>query len=401
MTAHAPLRIRPSHRRAGFALNALVILLAVVVVGLFAWKAATIYSLIPDNAFNAASVRSSVITKHAGYAAFALALAGGLGAGAYFAFKKSDFAANVGMGLPLLAIAVLLTWQRINYMTGVTGTQPASSSATGPYMAAAPPATPRPTLPPRPITPPAPFTPPRGADTPTRPSAGAPTDPAPVPLLQPPPPPPAGPADKPWNPNPAKRSPADVAASLADEDHPARVALDALAADLQPPIDDVLALGVHLDDLIKRPIPSTKPALMDRVKPADELIVHAKALSARLRDLMAEASTRLGQAGQDPHTCAVLSARFARGIDPFERAVACDTIARAAEAAAEFFRLLHDNTGKWTVNAQGDVTVKDQGLKSKLFFARSSYDHQKDRLADALRDLAAGQPLPDPKAKPK
>lgn len=214
------------------------------------------------------------------------------------------------------------------------------------------------------------------------------------------PPRPASIADRPYTPDPSRRGYADVAKALTDDATPARTALLGVAGSLQTPTDEVLLTGVRLHELLKRNLPSSKGALNDRLKPATEFRALAQGLQARLSSSSESVRAALEQAGEERGVPSIIASRFDQGTDNFNRRLAAGRLADAAEDVEKMHQWLLDNLGKWSVNARGEITTKDRTLQSSLFFARSAYDRAVASWMENLRDLAAGQPLPDPKAKP-
>ena len=300
-----------------------------------------------------------------------LLLAAGFGFAAWLIFRKSDNAGN----FVFCGLLLLMTATRLAIMTGVLpknfsfrgslprlsapGSSLQSPGPTGPAPAVEPA---RPTVPrlPRPQ-------PPSRPESPAVPSPTPPVDESP-----------RGPAPQP------PRAPEPSAAETA-----AKAAMAAIRSELEA---EIAALGPVVveafTDWAKPPRRDMRVLDARRAKAA-ELKSAAEKLESRLRGLQQEAEQSAADAGADRHTATAEAIRFTTEFNAMWRAMACDSIVRAAERIDEESGYLKQNFSKWKPERDGSITSSDFAITGRITSLRSQVEFAV-RDADELTDRLEG-----------
>lgn len=356
------------------AVNGLVVGLLVVLLGLIAFKGVTQYGLVPAAHPMAASARSKIVTTGVATAFFFVAIAGGVGAAAYFVAGRSDRAANWGMALPLALGVATFGFQTARYLAGPSPTAPGPSNA-GARQAGSGPSDAGPAdLPPAAGRPAAPAPP--GPPTPLAPQA--PVRPSPPPATA------AAPAARPPAadvPAPPARSPAAEAEARAGQ------LLEPLAKDLDAACAGVADRLAATLAALDTPLQRRRESVRARSAEAERLAADASALAARLRGADAEARRLLRDAGLEDHVAFGAAVRLSLDVGAVARAAALDRGAEAASAVREHLTFLDKNWSKWLTDRDGQVDWRDKPTLFEWQRSRSMLEHRQRVAADAVERI--------------
>lgn len=329
-----------------------LIALAVVLIGLVAWKTVVRVNLIDEvKPFNAAKLRSQTITGGVTTPLICMALAGGVGAGCYFAFGKSQRAANAGMMVVMVLACGTFSYQMYAYLTRDTSAQPvpAGNGNAGQGASANPNVVP---------------SPPANRMQPNGNRAGA-SAPAAVSSATPPAGAPAG---------------APAAAPVAVPVPPV-VVPPKPAIDVKPILDPIRAeyaakceaLAVKAEEAFKAAAKPRKEVkfLDESIALFAEVKTGAETLEAEMRGLSDVTRAALEQGGMDMGEAMRAAIEFDKEFNEFDRIVACGELSRFAERAGELFTIIKDNRAKVQIDAKGEATSKERTIETQLFHARS------------------------------
>lgn len=335
-----------------FAISAFAVILLVALIALCTY---IVYFRISSTGAGTGLVNklstSGTITTYTVIVLFSAAVAGGVGALAYFLSRRSAAAANTAIcGVLLLANGVM-AYSLYNNMQVMQNAK---------QRAATPSPTPAPTT-----TTPAPLpriVPPVPPQQPPRPSVTLPStsDPA----------------------SPTRTKPADEPkhASIAPTIEKLRAEFDADAESLAKAVIDGFAL------FNKAPA-HDRADLTKRLNTAAALATTAEALATRFRSAREEALQQLTAAGVPDDQARTAAAAFATDGSYFMRAAATGRISFACDAARDEAQLLTDNFTNWRV-AAGQLDSKDPAIKGRLRGARNRTEAQTrdpDAIAQTLR----------------
>lgn len=381
-------------------ISPLVLLLAVILAGLIGWKTTVQLGVIAKQQaaggaftsdFFVSKQRSKVITTNVTAFLICLAIAGGVGAACYFVFGKSDTAANIGVGAPLLLAVGLFAFQAFRYVTA-SPTGPPVAAGTGGVQSqlGGAPVDQVHTPPPPIVQRPQPVTVPPRRDGNSTPAA----QPG---VSQPQPPPPNVQAPAPV-PTPAPEPPTRVmpggpeftpAAEYAGGDSEAAVAaLRDLGSALDAAIGEVQADLEALAKDAANPPRHERGALKARRERAQALKNKADGLESRLKGAQDAAEGKLREAGLSEFDARRASMEFANITRCMARSFACAELSRLAGNVLEETTLLEENFAKWKLNAAKEVESQNRMLESKArsarFMIRSGLE-QRERTLDRLR----------------
>jgi len=356
--------------RRGAVLVQVVVVLAIVLVALAVWR--TVARL---DAIDAAStpfkdkLRGETYKQLIGLLLFPFAIAGGIGAGCYFVFGKSQRAASAGAAVPLAAVVGLLLFQVYNTYfatpkaksSGVvagTGSNDsggshgsAGGSGSTPYVVPRS-ATPAPTT--------AATSPTQGGGSSPFGTGSAPSAPV-TPTAQTPPPPVPAFDGRP------------VLEKLRDE-YGAKC--------------EALALKAEAAYAAAAKPKKVHQFLNDSIEMFTALKGEAEAMEAEIRELNGRgAREALEKAGAPLGDAARLAMDFDEKFSTFQRQVACGEVSRFAERAAELFTIIKENFAKVQIDSKGEATSKDREVESKLFHARSHLGFAAERKDETLKKV--------------
>jgi outer membrane biosynthesis protein TonB len=337
------------------------VLCAIVMLALLAWKTSIQVKHIPPNTIGADRYTSKYISSAVGVGVTFIALAGGVGAASYFAFRRSERAAAVGMNIVLgLGIAVFSFQLYRYYAHG-----PQSVTSPGPVASQSQPSVSQPNPPPvqnRPVRPP---------QVVPQPAPSNSTQPAPTPARNPSPTP---------VPTPATVQP--------DVPHAAiKPAVERRKAEVLAASRELAEQAAAAMDFASKPKRSGTE-LDAKIKEAEELLAAASALEKRLRAEDDELQKELTAAGVDTGEAMRAGVEFSRENELFERSTAAAAVGRFAEDAAGLFRVMRENLPRIQVSAAGEVSSKDREVEQKLFHVRAQvkfHVNDRDRTLGALR----------------
>lgn len=400
-----------THSRPAWASTAtLTLVLAAGLCALIAWKLAIRFSHIPANYPGAAALRSKDITSHITIVLFALAVAGGVSALAYFLSGRRERPATVASAcVMLLAIGVFAT-QLVMYYAGYQRPAPAAAGVGGSGSGQTPGAgvagvrdqmeamaerqrqdlertrqmaeanrqagidemnrlrdAARNASPQRsPTNPPSPNAPLTQPTPSPRPSATAPANgdpPAPLPLRTP-------------------------AADEAEAARKAKAALDPVREEIQSRATAFLTEADVLVDALAKPPRAVRSELDKRAKDAADLIQKANALESYFRSIDDRVERALKDAGLDTGDQIRQGMAFRQSLDTFGKASACGSYQRLFEAASDEAEALKESAGRWNYDASGQVTSKDFSLQSKLRHLREGVSTYRRGIARARATIA-------------
>lgn len=369
--------------RRAFSISPLVVLLVAALVALVAWRAYVRIDHIPANYPGAAQLKSKTISNSVVTVLFIVALAGGVGAAAYFAAKKSDRAANAGIGVVLLLGVGVFAYQAYNYLAngrGATGSTPQvvsdqrsaaerladSTQAAQQRMQAntdrmreemsrmqeraREAATPMQAPP----------------STPSGPAATPPTPATPARPASPPPARPAAPAvDR--TPNPAIEQ-----------------TLDSLTKELDSQTEAYTAMVNRFMESVQRSPQRSMPVMDQRRADAKALKAAGKLLAERFRGLSEEAQKRLEDAGLSSHEATSERIRYEVKVRAMSRAMACGELDRLCDNVKEECDLLHQSYNNWKYDSKGALSSNDRMLEAKARSIRSQIESGLRRAEDTL-----------------
>jgi hypothetical protein len=106
----------PLSRRA-FAPSPVLVLLAALLIGIVAWKVSYQRDLVPSSHPRAAALKTKFLTDGISTVIGCIAIAGGIGAACYFAFKRSERASNIAMSTWMTVPVLLLSCRAFLTMT--------------------------------------------------------------------------------------------------------------------------------------------------------------------------------------------------------------------------------------------------------------------------------------------
>lgn len=353
------------HRRA-FSISPLIWLLVLVLAGLLAWRGWVKVSNAPARGTfgHRSGYSTGVVTGSIFLGLVCIAVAGGVGAFAFFASRRSDQVSNLAMGGVLLLPIGLFSYQGCSYLThdprqpGRTSGQPSAAVPSPPGF------DPRPT---RPIAPsPAP------AASPDR-SVRNPGTPAPAVLLP-----------------PSSAAFAAVAEYIGAEDPTVKQVLITLGAELE---SDIAALAAILE--AEAPALAKVPRrhrneIREKAGRFAEIRTQAAAVESRTKDADEEAERRLVQAGVATIDARSASMQFAGMTRSVGRSFAAADVVRFCDDGIEECGALDAGFGRWKINAAGEIEAEDFALRAKLGGPRLRLESFADRLRSVLEQLRAG-----------
>jgi outer membrane biosynthesis protein TonB len=357
--------------RRGFAMGPVIGVLAVALVVLVAWKLMIQLDHIPQGRLGADRVRGRAWTIAVTTVLVIFAVSGGLGALGYFAFRKSESAAGVGIAIPLALGVATFSYQHYRYHTGqMTGqaTQASSTPTTRPP-APAPTTTMRPRIePPQAIgTPPPPQPPPPVIAEPPSTTTTLQERPQ-TPVVTAPPRKPAPP------PEPAE--------------HPAvKPTLEAVKVEMDEECNALAEQATKLYDAMAQTPKPLKQDVEARLKLAQDATAAAARLHERLRDMSDLARERLEEAGVGSHEAASEAIRFSVRSGYTGASSAAFQLEHFAERAAAECNILRDNLGRWVLR-QGKFSTSDKDLERRYESARFFVDSavsRRDEIVGSLR----------------
>lgn len=373
-------------RRAGLTINPFVFMLLLVLIGVACWRAWVANDILQSvNAAGAggsqaykAGVKMGVYLAPVLVTVLCCAVAGGVGAGLYFIFGRSEGAANLGIGLVLL-IAISL----YGYDTYLGATQPRTAPATATQnpganlsrqmldqMEAQRKAQQaqidqlRERMIPVPVNPSSEGTGTQGPASASRPGPNAPA---------------SGTA------TPRPPLPAAVA-SDPEAERKAKAAIDPIRDELNAKTAAFLASANPLVDALGKPPKAIRSDLDARIKTTSEMKEKAAELETYLRSTDQRVESALKNAGIDLGEQIRNKVAFSQASDTFSKAIACGAYQRLFDAGLEETQTLRDNAGKWRFDAAGTITSTDTFLQSTLRRLREA-------VSSRLRDI------PDAKSK--
>lgn len=350
-------------RRRAFSISPLIWLLVLLLAGLLAWRGWVKVSSAPARGTfgHRPGYATGVVTGSIVLGLVCIAVAGGVGAFAFFASRRSDQVSNLAMGGVLLLPIGLFSYQGCSYLMhdprqpGRTSNQP---SATMP----SPPA-----FDPRPIRPIAPS-PAASQDRPAR----IPEPPAPALLLP-----------------PATAAFADVAEYIGAQDPAVKQALTSLAAELEPDIA-TLAAVVETESPALANVPRRhRIEIRDKARRFAEIRTQAAAVESRTKNADEEAEQRLVDAGVASIDARSASMQFAGMTRSVVRSFAAAEVVRFCDAGIEECEALDAGFGRWNVNEAGEIEAEDFALRAKLAGPRLRLESFAHRLGSVLEQLRA------------
>ncbi len=364
-------------------LSPLVVLLALALIGLVAWKLVIMHGVL----FAPGQSTIQMLTNNQEWskrlmghviAVFVfLAVSGGIGAFAYFISRRSDQMLAIGMAIPLLLGCGIFSFQLYRFYS------PSKPMATPPTVATAP-SNARPTPTPSTSPPSPPPTRPAPSPSPTSPTGPVtPISPAPT---RPPPPSPFVPnANRPPTPvhAPASARYVDVVAFIRETDPAAADVLEPLVTEVDAQIADVLKqLDAVKESLVMKRRPTAKQ-LDERIASANAASAAARALGMRTLRLSSEAMDLLRQNNASTSSAGMI-ATYPRG---GMRKAAADRIADYLDAVADQAKVLKENPSGWVLKPGGVIEIKDNTLRSKLHIPNFKMETFESREQDARDSL--------------
>lgn len=289
-----------------------------------------------------------LIWTHVAITLGVLAVAGGIAAGAYFAFGKAEQAANAAIALVLAAAAV---WFGYLNIAGVFKTSSPLPTPASPGLSAAQnpgPSSPRPSsINPTPRANPRPGP----ATTPSSPSAQLPH--------------PSSPSD-PMTPSTPAPQPVKAV------DPRIEATTKAFAADLAARCERLAVSFETLAKMLRDPPERSRAAQDAIVQAIDALEKDAKAIEAALDNAPAQLRERLLAAGVDSEAAATFAnaGGWQSDLKLQWRSAGVRSVGRLTEPAREAAVLLRDSMGKWTVKAGEPDFGKDRDTQRKVDWAR-------------------------------
>ncbi|HYE03571.1 MAG TPA: hypothetical protein VD963_10095 [Phycisphaerales bacterium] len=371
MNAHPGQRVRAEAlgaRRSGrgHALSGLVLALFVLLVALVTWKTVVQLGLVPAAHPFASKVRGRIVTVNVLAVLVGAALAGGIGAACFFAFRRSERAAQLGMTAPLLLLVGTFGYQMGNYLVngpappggGTPASRTGGAQGTGTSSAPPPAWTPEER---RQV-----FETLRSIPDPRGPAvAPRPDGPRPAPR---PPDRPAPSAD----PRPSMPATAPAPGDAAPDPKVERV-LGTVRAGLDEETSDLAERFTALAGTLADPPAHTQAAVLKRLEAIGPVREAARALAERLRRLGDEVQQGLEDEGIASGEAMGEAIRFTHEHAVTSRAFAAEAIARLCEEAAEEATYLKENYPKWRLDRARRVTSSDlmveghaRGIRSRI-----------------------------------
>lgn len=370
----------PLTRRASLSINPLMLVLVLLLIGVLAWRCWMMLDLLQQTGAYTSGKRIGVIVGSVFVAALSLAVAGAVGAGAYFASDRNYGVANAGIAVVLL---LTLGWFGYDTYRGATRERPipkatasslsqrvqdnleAQRRASEQAMQRARDAASRP---PHSVTPVSPL-----PLQPEQPATGV----RPVP---------PAPAEAPTT-RPAPRAPT---ANDLEAERKAKAALAPLRDEVSAKIASFLTAATPVSESLNKPPKALRSELEARVKGCTEVKQHAAELEAFLRSIDERAERALTGAGLDFGDQVRQRMEFSRSIDTFAKANACDIYQRLFDAGLEEGQALRDNVGKWRYDGSGQITSADRSLQSRLRHLREGVSQRQRGIPEAQATLRSG-----------
>ncbi|QQS10012.1 MAG: hypothetical protein IPK69_05160 [Phycisphaerales bacterium] len=364
-------------------LSPVVVLLALALIGLVAWKLVIMNGVLFAPGQSAIQMLtnnqewSKRLTGHVIAVFFFLAVSGGIGAFAYFVSRRSDQMLAIGMAIPLLLGCGIFGYQLYRFYS------PSKPMATPPTVTTAP-SNARPT--PTPSTSPPSPTPTRPAPSPSPASPTGPATPiSPAPTRPPLPSPFVPNANRPPAPvhTPASARYADVVSFIRETDPAAADVLEPLLTEVDAQTVDVLAqLDSVKESLVMKRRPTAKQ-LDERIIAANAASAAARALGMRMLRLSSEAMDLLRQNNVSTTSAGMIATYTRGGI----RKSAADRIADYLDVVADRAKFLKENPAGWVLKPGGVIEIKDNALRSKLHIPNFKMETFESREQDARDSL--------------
>ncbi len=349
-------------RRRASALMPVVLGLALVVLGLVGLRLHTRLGVLdrtaiaarkaPDDFF-VRRARSKMWTESVVLALVPMALAGGVGAAAYFMFRRRTVAAEIGMAIPLTLAAAALVSQAFNTVSTAPGNP---SFATPPDPLAGGPAGPAM---------------PSGPSAPAGASSVVPPQPAPAPRPMP---------DAPAPPTPEQRR-------AAETDATASRVTDEIKKGLAELLDGLALRAEGVMTLVAKPPRHDKRRLAERIDAAKAFRAEVELVRRRLASLGRDAKDRLRTEGLNEADALAHAVRFESDFGAMRRSFACDAYLRLCDDVEKETSILDEAFAKWKSAPDGAIDTADGALRVKLSAPRFGIESAIDRKNDLARQL--------------